>query len=111
MELLLEKGANPHYLNNKDLNCFDYAILNCNYNIGYSLLNKTNLKIRDKEEYLKLMKYEKTPFFNFPLFYEALENNVSPERVPFFFLTNQQKKSTFSFKIQDLKEKILMRHL
>lgn len=99
-ELLLEKGANVNYVNIKGLNCLDYAIINCNYIIAYSIITKTDLNFRTLEEYLKLSQYEKIPMFNLLLFHQTLENRVEPDKIPSFVITKDQEKSSIINKIR-----------
>jgi hypothetical protein len=93
MELLLEKGAYAEYLNLKRLNCLDYSVINNNYHVAFNLLNKTSLCLKSLDEYLSIMKTERTPWFNVPLFYQTLENRTNPDRIPYFNIPNDIEKS------------------
>ena len=95
MEILLEKGAYVEYLNLKRLNCLDYVEIYNNYHIAFNLLNKTSLCLKSLDEYLSIMKTERTHLFNVPLFYETLENRTSPERIPYFNIPNDIEKSIY----------------
>jgi ankyrin repeat protein len=92
-ELLLNDGADTKLLNAKQLNCLDNAILNCNYEIAYTIMIKTNLHPKSKHDYIELMKIEKTPFFNLPLFYEKLIAKCHPREIPFFNFQGNTEKS------------------
>jgi ankyrin repeat protein len=92
VEILLEKGANPEMLNSRHLSCLDNAIMHCNYQSAFALLNRTNLQMKNLEEYLMLMQSEKTPLFNVPLFYQTLEARTDPEKIPFFKISKEQEK-------------------
>jgi len=101
--LLLEYGGNSEYTNLKGQNCLDLAVINCNYNIAYFILSKTNLKFKTLDEYFQIMQTEKTPLFNLPLLFKNLDNRVEPERVPFFNFTRDESKR-FEGKVPDPNE-------
>lgn len=48
--------------------------------------------MKPQDEYLNIMQNEKSPLFNFPLFYSTLENKVDPEQVPLFNLAKDVEK-------------------
>lgn len=76
---LISKGAIIDKANILRLNVLDYSIIYGNYDIAYHLKNNNyNLHLKDLNEYIRLNNHLKEKFFNLPLLYKSLSDNVEP---------------------------------
>ena len=77
VKLLIEKGADPNYKNDKQLSAIDYAILPGYYNIAAYLYTKIDDKtLKDEEEYEEIAKKYHYRYVNYQRFLCSLREDV-----------------------------------